>query len=52
MFDNLTAVHQDSKVFQKLVSRYGFEPDEIKVLMDPTYKQCISMTVNLNRLFK
>ena len=52
MYDNLTAVHKDKEVFRKLVSRHGFKPDEIFLLMDPKMKECNDITINLNRLFK
>ena len=52
MYDNLTAVHRDKEVFQKLVSQHGFKSDEIKLLMDPKLKECNDMSTNLNRLFK
>ena len=52
MYSDLPEVKKDRYTFDKLVSRHGFERNQIKILMEPKLKECIAIFSDLNRLFK
>ena len=52
MYSDLPAVKNDRFTFEKLVNRHGFKTNQIKTLMEPSMKECITMVQELNQLFK
>ena len=52
MYSDLPAIETDRKIFEKLANQHEFDPDEIKIFMDPKMKECFFMINSLDRLFR
>ena len=51
-YSDLPGILRDHRYFEKLVTRFGFTPEEFLSLMEPKTKDCNNVIKELNRLCK
>ena len=51
-YNDLPAIFKDQRIFEKIVSRFGFRNEQTKTLLDPSMKDCREIITDLQRLCK